>query len=100
MDLNKIVDGIKAKSAERDQILAKSEFSSDDLAKVKSINDQITVAKQQYEAVKSAQDEKAWFSEPANELPGNVMYTKAGHTDVARSREEMEINHVGEGTFT
>jgi len=100
MDLTKIVDGIKAKSAERDQILTKSEFSSDDLAKVKSINDQIAVAKQQYDAVKAAQDEKAWLSEPVNDLPGNVMYTKAGHTDVARSREEMEVNHIGEGTFT
>ena len=50
MDLNKIVDGIKAKSAERDQILGKADFCGDDLAKVKSINDAIIVAKSQYEA--------------------------------------------------
>ena len=100
MDLNKIVDGIKAKSAERDQILGKADFCGDDLAKVKSINDAIIVAKSQYEAIKTAQDEKAWLSEPVNELPGNVHYAKAGHADIERSRQSMEVNQIGEGTFT
>ena len=48
MDLNKIVDGIKAKSAERDQILGKADFCGDDLAKVKSINEAIIINMYRY----------------------------------------------------